>query len=88
MLTAQAVNRRLRLRRLYDQALAQDAEVFVDGQPAGRWFTAATDAIRRWADSDFILPAALVRGRTALDIEVRAIGGPWTEFRYELWASP
>ena len=87
-LTAPADHSGLRLRRLYDQAQAQDAEVFVNGQPAGRWFTAATDATRRWADSDFILPATLVRGRSALDIEVRAIGSPWTEFRYELWASP
>ena len=85
-LTAPVGHGALRLRRLYDQAQAQDAEVFVNGQPAGHWYTAATNATRRWADSDFILPASLTRGRTAIDIEVRAIGGPWTEFRYELWA--
>lgn len=76
----------LRVRRLYDQSTAQDAEVIVNGQPAGRWYTAATNGTRRWADSDFILPESLTRGRTAIDIEIRAIGGPWTEFRYELWS--
>ena len=76
----------LRLRRLYDQTQTQDADVFVNGQPAGRWYTAATNATRRWADADFILPVSLTRGLSTLDIEVRAIGGAWTEFRYELWA--
>jgi hypothetical protein len=61
-LTAQAGHGVLRLRRLYDQATAQDAEVFVNGQSAGRWYTGATNQTRRWADSDFILPAALDAG--------------------------
>jgi hypothetical protein len=85
-LTAPASHGVLRLRRLYDQATAQDAEVFVNGQSAGRWYTAAMNSTRRWADSDFILPAALTRGRTAIEVEIRAIGGTWTEFRYELWS--
>jgi hypothetical protein len=86
-LTVPAGHGALRLRRLYDQAQAQDAEVFVDGQPAGRWMSAATNAARRWADADFILPSSLTRNRTTLDIEIRVTGGGWTEFRYELWAS-
>jgi hypothetical protein len=85
--TAPAGHGALRHRRLYDPAPAQDAEVFVDGQPAGRWLTAATNTARRWADSDFILPASLTRNRTTLEVEIRVSTGPWTEFRYELWAN-
>jgi len=85
-LTAPPGHGALRLRRLYDQAQAQDAEVFVNGRPAGRWYTAATNPVRRWADSDFILPASLTHDVTALEIEIRVAGTAWTEFRYELWA--
>ena len=84
-MTAPATHRTLRLRRLYDQATPQDAEVYVNGQPAGRWYSAATDKERRWADSDFILPVGLTRGRSTIDVEIRAVAGAWTEFRYELW---
>lgn len=87
-LTAPAQHGALRLRRLYDQARAQDAEVLVNGRPAGRWSTAATNDLRRWADSDFLLPATLTRGVRRLAIEVRPASGTWTEFRYELWAAP
>lgn len=75
----------LRLRRLYDQALPQDAEVWVDGQLVGRWYTAATNEHRRWAESDFLLPASLTRGKASLRIEIRVQRPGWTEYRYELW---
>lgn len=78
----------LRLRRLYDQALPQEAEVWVDGAPAGRWSSTAINPDRRWADDEFLLPAALTDGRTTLDIEIRAVGGAWSAFRYELIAVP
>ena len=32
-------------------------------------------------------PSSLTAGRTSLEIEVRAVDGPWSEFRYELWAT-
>lgn len=60
--------------------------MLVNGQPAGRWYTAPTNPTHRWADSDFILPSSLTRDRTAFDIEIRTVDGQWTESRYELWA--
>jgi hypothetical protein len=86
IMTAPASHRGLRLRRLYDQATPQDAEVYVNGQFAGRWYSAATDKERRWADGDFILPPSLTHDRSTIGVEIRAVGGAWTEFRYELWA--
>ncbi|MFN8060464.1 MAG: glycoside hydrolase family 172 protein [Vicinamibacterales bacterium] len=87
-LSVPATSRALRLRRLFDQAQAQDADVFVDGRPAGRWYTAATNGTRRWADADFILPAAAA-GRSSIEVEIRPLAGAaWSEFRYELWALP
>jgi hypothetical protein len=87
-MTAPAGHGALRLRRLRDQARSQVAEVWVNGQFAGRWSSPASNPDRRWADDDFLLPSSLTQGRTSLDIEIRAIDGSWSEFRYELWATP
>ena len=80
--------RGLRLRRLYDQSAIQDAEVWVNGTNAGAWYSAATNTTKRWAESDFLIPASLVAGRSTLDIEIRVVSGTWSEYRYELWAAP
>ncbi|AMY09345.1 hypothetical protein LuPra_02560 [Luteitalea pratensis] len=86
-MTAPVGHGALRLRRLRDQARPQEAELWVDGRLAGRWSSLAINPDRRWADDDFLLPSSLTGGRTSLEIEVRAVGGPWSEFRYELWAT-
>jgi hypothetical protein len=75
----------LRLRRLYDQSSIQEAEVWVNGKSAGIWYSAATNATRRWAESDFLLPGELTAGARRLRIEIRALQPGWNEFRYELW---
>jgi hypothetical protein len=75
----------LRLRRLYDQSSVQEAEVWVNGKRAGIWYSAATNPILRWAESDFLLPDALTAGAKRLRIEIRALRPGWNEFRYELW---
>jgi hypothetical protein len=74
----------LRLRRLYDQTSPQDAEIWINGKAAGLWYTPAVNPSKRWAESDFMIPAALVSGST-LDVEVRVRQGTWNEYRYELW---
>ncbi len=75
----------LRLRRLYDQTALQEAEVVINGASAGPWYAPAVNPHKRWAESDFLIPAALVSGRT-VDVEIRVRQGRWTEYRYELWA--
>lgn len=87
-LTAPGPSRGLRLRRLYDQSTIQEAEVWVNGAKAGVWYSPATNTARRWAETDFLIPAELVRRRPALDIEIRVVGGPWSEYKYELWSIP
>jgi hypothetical protein len=78
----------LRLRRLYDQGTVQEAEVWVNGELAGVWYTVATNSHRRWAESDFLLPISLTAGESRLEIEIRVLQGPWSEYRYELWGVP
>jgi hypothetical protein len=85
-------NRGAILRRLLDQGtFGQRAEVRVDGQPAGIWFTPGSDASKRWLESDFALPAALTAGRRSIGIELHVLApleAPpeaatgWTDFHY------
>jgi hypothetical protein len=94
------------LRRRLDQAtFQQQAQVLVDGTSAGTWMTPANtsasgstasyDTYKRWADSDFALPASLTAGRSDLSIELRVLApesvpqglqGGWTDFRYSAYS--
>jgi hypothetical protein len=58
------------------------------GELAGIWYTAATNAHRRWAESDFLLPVSMTTGKISLQVEIRVLQGPWSEYRYELWGLP
>ena len=80
--------RSLRIRRLYDARHVQEAEVWVNGQRAGVWYSAQTSGDELRATSDFILPGALTRGRSKLDVEIRAVRPGWNASRYEVWGIP
>jgi hypothetical protein len=88
------------LRRQFDYASPnQRALIFVDGQPAGTWYTggyfdgADIDGhLRRWREEEFPLPAALTAGKSTVVIRVEFLptSDPpdvaWTEFRYQLYS--
>ncbi len=72
------------LRRRLDQAtFAQQAQVLVDGVPAGIWMTPANtsasgtpakyDTSKRWADSDFPIAGSLTSGKSQLSIELQVL---------------
>ncbi len=82
-------NSGVRLRRRLDQKFGrQAADVYVDGQPAGAWYHADQNEFLRWHDSDFDLPPALTRGKSALKVRLVVKSGeghgPFTDFRYEV----
>ncbi len=74
------------LRRRFDQRHGrQQAQVLVDGQPAGSWYDVRENATQRWAESDFPLPASLTRGKSRIHVELVNRGAfPWSEFRYRV----
>jgi hypothetical protein len=94
------------LRRRLDQAtFRQQAQVLVDGASVGTWMTPANtsangstasyNTYKRWADSDFAVPAGLTEGKSRLSIELRVLapdfvpqGLPdgWTDFRYSAYS--
>jgi hypothetical protein len=71
---------RLRLRRLFDRATVQDAEVWVNGKRAGVWYNASRNPHHRWGETDFLLPESLTHGAERLEIEMRPVQSGWNEF--------
>jgi hypothetical protein len=54
----------VRLQRTSDQKdRSQAAQVFIDEQPAGRWFQPLGNDKQRWLDDSFEIPAALTSGK-------------------------
>jgi len=80
-------NRGLDLRRRYDQGIAsQAAKVYADGRFVGIWYVAGRNPFHRWADTDFLIPAAITSRKTAVTIKIQYLSGSpyFTEYRY--WA--
>ena len=80
-------NHGVRLRRLADiGAGRQAAEVSVNGQPVGTWYSADVNPILRWADLDFDIPEAITGGHASLDVDIdtRQSPTPWTAYGYEV----
>jgi hypothetical protein len=78
-------NRGVDLRRMYDQGFAsQQARVLVDGREVGTWYVAGRNAYHRWADSDFMIPAAYTAGRRSIVVRITYVAGRpyFTEYRY------
>ncbi len=82
-----ANNQGVDLRRRYDHGVAnQKAQVYVNGRLVGTWYVAGANTSYRWADSDFVIPAAYTRKKTSITIKVKYVSSQlyWTEYRY--WA--
>ncbi|HEY1686458.1 MAG TPA: DUF2961 domain-containing protein [Tepidisphaeraceae bacterium] len=85
-------NAGVRLRRRLDQAsLPQAADVYIDGQYAGRWTHTEQNSDLRWFDSDFDISQQFTRGKSALSVKlVVAAGpefGPFCDFDYHVYCS-
>lgn len=73
------------LRRRMDYSYAnQEAEVLVDGQSAGIWYTAGDNVNSKWRDDEFMIPPVLTQGKSTLDITIQntSTTSDWTEFHY------
>ncbi|MGE5598614.1 MAG: DUF2961 domain-containing protein, partial [Bacteroidota bacterium] len=81
-------NRGVKLRRSCRQDLGpQEAEVLVDGRPAGVWYTPQVNRFKIWRTADFEIPAALARGKKRLNVSiVPRLGSLWTAYWYEAYA--
>ncbi|MER7893706.1 DUF2961 domain-containing protein [Micromonospora sp. NPDC094482] len=78
-------NQGVRLRRQGDQQSGhQQAAVAVDGAAAGVWLQPLGNARQRWLADEFVLPASLTAGRSAVTVTLTpAAGAPaWTAARY------
>jgi hypothetical protein len=81
-------NAGVKLRRLFDQTTGrQRARVDVDGRTVGHWYVAEANGTARWAERDFVLPAAATEGKRAIEVDLVIEGdAPWDAARYEAWS--
>lgn len=84
-------NKGVLLRRLFNQSVInQQAQVYVNNQPAGTWYTAGGNRRKFWKEEDFLLPASLTQGKKKLEIRIEYVAYPqnenteWSEYRYEV----
>lgn len=78
-------NQGVQLRRISNQTKGfQAAGVTVDGEPAGTWTQPLGNAVRRWLDDSYQLPASLTAGKEELTITLTpAAGSPaWSAAAY------
>ena len=86
-LTVAPGNQGVDLRRRFDQGIAsQQAQVLVNGHLVGTWYVAGSNIYHRWADSDFIIPAAYTRNKHTITVKIAYVSGKpyFTEYTY--WA--
>jgi hypothetical protein len=77
------------LRRRFDyNDLNQQANIFVDGQLVGRWFSAGQNQSKRWRDEDFPIPANFTKGKSTVRVRVEVVvePAPWSEFHYTVFS--
>ncbi len=76
------------LRRRFDQVNGrQTARVLVDNAVAGAWYNLAHNSFKRFADSDFLIPAPLTKGKSSITVSLQNTGPtPWTQFRFEAYS--
>jgi hypothetical protein len=76
------------LRRLTDYTIAnQRADVFVNGEYAGRWLTPGFVPESGIVSSEFLVSGALTSGGDSVEIEIRPLG-PWSVVELHVLAVP
>lgn len=82
-LRARAGYSRLRLRRSYDPAKRQEAEIWLNGERVGVWYSADVNTHVPEIERDFLLPR--VSEGSELVFEIRPLSPGWSAIGYELW---
>lgn len=78
-------NSGVRLRRLSDQQQAyQQADVRIDGEPAGRWLQPLGNGFHRWLEDTFDVPPELTQGKDSVRVELFPVNSApdWSAAKY------
>lgn len=73
------------LRRRFDYGgINQQANIYVDRQLVGRWFSPGQNQQKRWREEDFNIPGSFTQGKSLISIRVEPVvePSPWSESLY------
>ncbi len=77
------------IRRLLDHAThGQEADVYVDDQLVGRWYSFGENTILRWREDGIMIPRQFTSGKSSIAIRIANVNPavPFTEFYYEVFS--
>ncbi len=77
------------LRRRFDYNESnQQANVYVDGQLVGRWYSPGQNQIKRWREEDFVIPIFFTKNKNNLRVRIEVVLDPtiWGEFYYTVFS--
>ena len=81
-------NEGIRLRRRLDQSVGrQRANVYIDNNLVGTWYTPEHNTSKRWLDSDFEIPPPYTKDKEQITVKIEVSSPtPWYEFHYWVFA--
>ena len=82
-------NEGVKLRRRLDYGISnQKAEIFVDGNSVGIWYTPGSNLSKRWLDSDFEIPSGFTQNKNSIRIKIQFLDSDsdWNEFYYWIYS--
>jgi hypothetical protein len=79
----------VRIKRMFDYAIKdQRADVYVDDQFVGTWYSNGSNTSKRWREEFFMVPAEFVKSKSKIKLRFDAAYGNynWSEFYYWIYS--
>lgn len=78
----------VRLQRVFDYSiLNQSAEVWVDGEKVGVWFSGGQNTFVTFREEFFMIPGEFTKNKSSIKITLKNIGqNPWSEMKYRIYS--
>lgn len=82
-------NKGVRLLRQFDYSiLNQNAEVYVDDDLVGTWYSAGKNTVKKWRDEMFLIPISFTKDKNEIQITIKVdpLSSEWSEFNYKIYS--
>jgi len=84
-----SLNNGVKLTRRLDYGISnQKANIYVDGDYVGQWFTEGSGGNDRWLDSSFDIPSSFTENKSEITVKVSFVSAAidWNEFFYWIYS--